>query len=135
MHCDRQKHGSNVLAYLAEPIVIVCTMSLGSYHTCTSLIVFLSLTIHRHRPSNCTIILPVLEGCRPVGVAMLTAVVGVVGVAVLTAVVGVVGVAMLTAVVGVVGVVVLTAVVGVVGVAVLTAVVGVVGVAVLTAVV
>ena len=62
-----------------------------------TLIVFLSLTMLRHRPSNCTIILPVLEGCGPVGVAMLTAVVGVLGVAVLAAVVGVVGVAVLMA--------------------------------------
>ena len=50
-----------------------------------TLIVFLSLTMLRHRPSNCTIILPVLEGCGPVGVAMLTAVVGVAEIAVLTA--------------------------------------------------
>ena len=112
MLCHRQGHASNVLAYLAEPTVIVCTVSLGGYHTYTSLIVFLSLTIHRHRPSNCTIILPVLEGCGPVGVAVLTAVVGVVGVAVLTAVVGVAGIAVLTAVAGVVGVSVLTAVAG-----------------------
>ena len=71
----RQRHARNVLAYLAEPIVIVCTMSLGGYHTCTSLIVLLSLTMHRHRSSNCTI-LPVLESCDPLGVAMLTAVAG-----------------------------------------------------------
>ena len=61
---------------------------MDGYHTYTSLIVLLSLTMHRHRPSNCTIILPVLEGCGPTGVAMLTAVVGVVGVAVLTTAVG-----------------------------------------------
>ena len=51
--------------------------------------------MHRHRPSNCTIILPVLDGCGPLGVAMLTEVVVVVGVAVLMAVVGVVGVALM----------------------------------------
>ena len=35
-------------------------------------------------------ILPVLEGCGPVGVAMLTAVIGVVGVALLATVAGVI---------------------------------------------
>ena len=63
-------------------------MSLDGYHTYISLFVLLSLTMHRHRPSNCTIILPVLEGCGPLGVAMLTAVVGVVGVALLATVAG-----------------------------------------------
>ena len=81
MHCDRQRHASNVLSYLSEPTVIVCTMSLDCYYTYTSLFVLLSLTLNRHRPSNCTIILPVLEGCGPLGVAMLTAVIRVVGVA------------------------------------------------------
>ena len=135
MYCGRQRHASNVLAYLAEPTVIVCTMSLDGYHTYTSLIVLLSLTMHRHRPSNCTIILPVLEGCGPLGVAMLTAVVGVVRVAVLTAVVGFVRVVALTAVVGFVRVVALMAIVGFVRVAVLMAFFGVVRVVVLTAVV
>ena len=51
--------------------------------------------MHRHRPSNSTNILSVLDGCGPLGVAMLTAVLGVVGVAVLMAVAGVVGVALL----------------------------------------
>ena len=100
MHCDRQRHASNVPAYLTEPTVIICTMNLDGYHTYTSLIVLLSLTMHRHRPSNCTIILPVLDGCVPLGVAMLTAVAGVVGVAVLTAVAGVAGVALLGTVAG-----------------------------------
>ena len=100
MHCDRQSHASNVLAYLTEPTVIVCTMSLDGYHTYTSVIVLLSLTMYRHRPSNCTIILPVLEGCGTVGVAMITADVGFVRVAVLTAVVGVSGVALLATVAG-----------------------------------
>ena len=54
----------------------------------TSLIVLLSLTMHNHRPSNCTNILPVLEGWGPLGVAMLPAVVGVVGVALLATVAG-----------------------------------------------
>ena len=110
MHCNRQRHASNVIAYFTEPTVIVCTMSLDGYHT--SLIVLLSRTVHRHRPSSCTIILLVLEGCNPLGVAMLTAVVGIVGVAVLAAVVGVLGVAVLTAVVGVVGVTLLATVAG-----------------------
>ena len=131
MHCDRQRHASNVLAYLTEPTVIVCTMSLDGYHTYTSLIVLLSLTMHKHRPSNCTIILPLLEGCSPLGVAMLTAVVGVVRVAVLMTVVGVVGVAGLMAVVGAVEVAVLMAVAGAVGVAVSMAVAGVAGVSLL----
>ena len=65
-------------------------MSLDGYHTYTSLIVLLSLTMYRHRPSNCAIMLPVLEGCGPLGVAMITTVVGVAGVVVLTTVVGVV---------------------------------------------
>ena len=52
--------------------------------------------MHRHRSSNCTITLPVLEGCGPVGVAMLTAVVGVAEIAVLTA--GVAEVALLASV-------------------------------------
>ena len=56
--------------------------------------------MHRHRPVNCTIILPVLEGCGPVGVAMLSAAVVVVDVAVLTAVAGVAGVVLLATVVG-----------------------------------
>ena len=56
--------------------------------------------MHSHRSSNCTVILPVLEGCGPVGVAMLTAVVGVAGIAVLMAAVGAVGVTVLTAVAG-----------------------------------
>ena len=56
--------------------------------------------MHRHRPSNCAIILPVLEGCGPLGVAMLTEVVGVVRVAVLMAVAGVTGVALLGTVAG-----------------------------------
>ena len=129
MHCDRQRHASNVLAYLTESTVIVCTLSLDGYHTYTSLFVLLSLTMHRHRPSSCTNILPVLDGCGPLGVAMLTAVVGFAGVAVLTAVVGVAGVTVLTTVVGVVGVAVLMTVVGVVRVAALMTVVGVVGVA------
>ena len=96
MHCDRQRHASNILTFLSEPTVIVCTMSLDGYHTYTSLIVLLSLTMHRHRPSNCTKILPVLEGCGPLGVAIFTAVVGVVRVAVLTTVVGVIEVTVLT---------------------------------------
>ena len=100
MHCDRQRHASNVPAYLSEPTVVVCTMSLDGYHTYTSLIVLLLLTMHRHRPSNCIIILPVLEGCGPLQFAMLTAVVVVVGVAVLPAVVRVVGVALLATVAG-----------------------------------
>ncbi len=87
-------------------------MSLGGYHiiNCPSITDY----IHRHRLSNCTIIyiLPVLEGCGPLGVAMLTAVSGVVGVAVLMAFVGVVGVAVVTEVVRVVGVAMLTAVAG-----------------------
>ena len=61
-----------------------------------TLIVLLSLIMHRHRSSNCTITLPVLEGCGPVGVAMLTAVVGVAEIAVLTA--GVAEVALLASV-------------------------------------
>ena len=89
MHRDRQSHASNVLAYLTEPTIIVCTMSLDGDHTYTSLFALLSRTMHRHRPSNCAIILPVLEVCGPLGVAMVTAVVGAVGVVVLTAVVGV----------------------------------------------
>ena len=100
MYCDRQSHASNVPAYLTKPTVIVCTMSLDGYHTYTSLFVLLSLTMHRHRPSNCTIILPVLEGCGPLAVAMLTAVAGIVGVPVLPSVVGVVGVALLATVAG-----------------------------------
>ena len=100
MHCNRQRHASNVPAYLTEPTVIVCTMSLDGYHTYTSLFVLLSLTLNRHRPSNCTIILPVLEGCGPLGVAMLTAVIRVVGVAVATAVAGVAGVALVGTVAG-----------------------------------
>ena len=100
MHCDRQRHASNVLPYISEPTVIVCTMSLDGYHTYTSLLVLLSLTMHRHRPSNCTIILPVLEGCGPLEFAMLTAVVGVVGVAVLMVVAGVAGVSQLAIVAG-----------------------------------
>ena len=44
--------------------------------------------MHRHRPSNYTIILPVLEGCGTIGVAMLTADVGVSGVALLATVAG-----------------------------------------------
>ena len=52
-------------------------MSLDGYHTYTSLFVLLSLTMHIHRPSNCTIKLPVLEGCGPLEVAMLTAVVAI----------------------------------------------------------
>ena len=68
--------------------------------TYTSLIVLLSLTMHKHRSSNCTNILPVLEDCGPLGVAMLTAVIRVVGVAVLMAVAGVAGVALLGTVAG-----------------------------------
>ena len=100
MHCGRQWHASNVLAYLTEPTVIVCTMNLDGYHTYISLIVLLSLTMHKHRPSNCTNILPVLEGCGPLGVAMLSAAVRIVGVPVLPAIVGVVGVALLATVAG-----------------------------------
>ena len=84
--------------YLTEPTVIACTMSLDGYRTYMSL--FVLLYMHRHRPSNSTNILPVLEGCGPLGVAMLTAIVGVVGVAVLTAVAGVAGVALLGTVAG-----------------------------------
>ena len=65
-----------------------------------SLFVLLSLTLNRHRPSNCTITLPVLEGCGALGVAMLTAVIRVVGVAVSTAVAGVAGVALVGTVAG-----------------------------------
>ena len=46
MHCDRQRHASSALAYLSEPTVIACTMSLDGYHTYTSLLVLLSLTMH-----------------------------------------------------------------------------------------
>ena len=100
MHCNRQRHASNVSAYLTEPTVLVYTMSLDGYHTYTSLIVLLSLTMQRHRPSNCTITLPVLEGCGPLGVAMLTAVIRLVGVAVLMAVAGVAGVVLVGTVAG-----------------------------------
>ena len=44
MHCDRQSHASNVLAYLAEPTVIVCTMSLDGYHTYVHIINCPSIT-------------------------------------------------------------------------------------------
>ena len=63
----------------------------------TSVIVLLSLIMHKHRPSNCTNILPVLDGCGPLRVVMLTAVVGF---AVVTAVAGVAGVALLGTVAG-----------------------------------
>ena len=70
MHSHRKRHASNVLTYLSEPTVIVRTMSLDGYHTYTSLLVLLSLTMYRHRSSNCTIILPVVEGWGPLHMSM-----------------------------------------------------------------
>ena len=101
MHCDRQRHASNVLAYLSEPTVIVLYNEPGwlSYvhiRNCPSMTDY----AYKHRPSNCANILPVLEGCGPLGVAMLTAVVGIVGIPVLPAIVGVGGVALLATVAG-----------------------------------
>ena len=63
-------HASSALAYLSEPTVIVCTMSLDGYHMYTSLIACPSITDY-------TYYVPVLEGCGPPGVAMLMTVVGV----------------------------------------------------------